>query len=69
MESLTPPRDRVRSHSAPHISIQRSSTAEEGDAVLEQPPETPPPPKIDINTLKNEILTDGMQVSCLYILF
>lgn len=23
----------------------------------------PPPPKIDINTMKNEILTDGMQVS------
>ena len=59
---LVPPRERLRSHSAPHISIQHDIT-EEGDEVLEQPPVTPPPPKIDINTLKNEILTDGMQVS------
>lgn len=65
MEDLVPPRDheRIRSHSAPHISIQRCNVTEEGDEVLEQPPVTPPPPKIDINTLKNEILTDGMQVS------
>jgi len=43
------------------------NNVEEGDDALEpceQPLETlPSQPKIDINTLKNEILTDGMQVS------
>ena len=40
----------------------------EGDDVLEElPQEVEPLPKIDINALKNEILTDGMQVSnCSY---
>ena len=58
-------RDRIRSNSAPNVQIQpRVVAAEEGDDALDQRLlETPPPAKIDINTLKNEILTDGMQVS------
>lgn len=55
-----PPRDR-RSNSAPNIAALRNSEGD--DDVLEQPLETPLTPRIDISALKNEILTDGMQVS------
>lgn len=34
-----------------------------GDTLFEEPLETPSQPKVDVNALKNEILTDGMQVS------
>ena len=34
-----------------------------GNDALQEPLEIEPLPKIDINALKNEILTDGMQVS------
>ena len=60
-------RDRIRSNSAPNALIQPSNAAEEYDDVLDQRLETPPAPKIDINALKNEILTDGMQVSVIYV--
>ena len=54
--------DRVHTES---VAITQN---EKGDATLEQPPvetqfQPAKPPEIDINTLKNEILTDGMQVS------
>lgn len=64
MANFSRGRDRIRSNSAPHVLNQRTNNVEEGDDILDQRLETPPPaPKIDINTLKNEILTDGMQVS------
>jgi len=48
-------------------SLAANVNIREGDDALEpceQPLETlPSQPKIDINALKNEILTDGMQVS------
>ena len=49
---------------SPRPSIQINSTEVHGaleDGEL--PLEIEAPPKIDINALKNEILTDGMQVS------
>ena len=52
---------------SPRPSIQiNNSNNEDPEAQSEdepQPVEIEAPPKIDINALKNEILTDGMQVS------
>ena len=56
-------RDRIRSNSVPNVLGQPMLNVEESDDVLDQRVETPSATKIDINTLKNEILTDGMQVS------
>lgn len=52
----------IRSQSLPNIL----SNIEEDHDVTEQPLETSPPAKVDLNTLKNEIITDGMQVSVIH---
>ena len=48
---------RIRSKSVPNIT---SNTQEEDDIM-----KTPPPLKIDFSVLKNEILTNGIQVSAM----
>ena len=50
---------RIRSKSVPNIT---NNTQEEDD-IMEQPLKAPPPLKIDSSVLKNEILTNGIQVS------
>ena len=48
---------------SPRPSIQINNNEDPADEQDELPLEIEAPPKIDVNALKNEILTDGMQVS------
>ena len=52
-------------HSKSPIDTQGDNEADDDNVSesTELPLEIEAPPKIDINALKNEILTDGMQVS------
>jgi len=43
-------------------SLPQNDDYEEPEDITTEPTPTPSEPKIDINKLKNEILTDGMQV-------
>lgn len=52
---------RIRSKSVPNILDK----TEGEDDIKKQPLKTPPPLKIDLIALKNEILTDGVQVSAM----
>ena len=60
----TSPRDDDLESAA--VNVLSNNTEDEDDDDFEDDFEElalPPPPKIDISTLKNEILTDGMKVS------
>ena len=48
---------------SPRPSIQINNNEDPADEQDELPLEIEAPPKIDVNALKNKILTDGMQVS------
>ena len=53
-------KSRIRSKSVPSIV---SGNTEAEDDIRKQPLKTSPPVKIDLSTLKDEIITNGVQVS------